>query len=115
MIDIKGMYLTIGAIVTMIIFGLIVINKLINIKSKFTLFLLIIEEIIGAGTVAYMLSLSYKAMENYEAFVIKHGNFPKNISIIAYFFVISQIIILILLWIYKLIKRNQKLIKKKKY
>jgi len=115
MIDIKGMYLTIGAIVTMIIFGLIVINKLINIKSKFTLFLLIIEEIIGAGTVAYMLSLSYKAMENYEAFVIKYGDFPKNISIIAYFFVISQIIILILLWIYKLIKRNQKLIKKKKY
>ncbi|MDD2627565.1 MAG: hypothetical protein PHR25_03985 [Clostridia bacterium] len=115
MIDIKGIYLTMGAIITMIIFGFFVLNKLINIKSRFTFFLLIVEEIIGAGTIAYMLALTYNAMENYEGFVNKYGDYPKHISIIAYVFVISQIIILILLWIYKLIKRNQKLIKKKKY
>ncbi len=113
-IDIKSIYLTIAVLMFMVILCVITIKKLINIKSRLTAFLMVIEEIIGVVTFSYLLTLSYKAMEDYEVFVSKYGPMEDNFTFISIYFCASQIIMLIIIGIYKAIKRRSRLIKKRR-
>ena len=114
MIDIKAIYITVGIIIFMCVLCIITIKKIMSIRSGFTTFLMFIEEIIGAVTLGYLLSLSYKAMENYEEFLEIYGKISDYFTYIAIYFCSSQIIILILIYIYKFIKRHSRMIKKRR-
>lgn len=76
--------------------------------------LMFIEEIIGIGALGYIVILSYKAMEDYEAFVQKFGSLADRFTYASIYFCISQVVILILIWICKLLTRNRRLIKKRR-
>jgi len=73
-----------------------------------------VEEIIGIIALGYIVILSYKAMENYEKFVEEVGSLADKFTYISIWFCLSQIVILISIWIYKLITRNTRMIKKKR-
>jgi len=113
-IDIQAIYLTLGVLAFMIILAIITVKKLLSIRSGFTTFLMFIEEIIGAVALGYLVSLAYKAMEDYSAFVEQYGTMEDKFTQISIYFCSSQIIILILVWIYKFIKRHSRLIKKRR-
>ena len=73
-----------------------------------------VEEIIGAIVLGYLVSLVYKAMENYEVFEAQNGSLVDKFTYISIYFCSSQIIILILIGIYKFIKRHTRMIKKRR-
>ena len=73
-----------------------------------------VEEIIGVVALGYLVTLAYRAMEDYEAFVQKFGSLADHFTYISIYFCISQIVILVLIWIYKLITRNTRMIKKRR-
>ena len=98
----------------MVILYVVAIKKLINIKIRFTSFLMFIEEVIGVCTFAYLFSHAYKAMENYDVYVNKYGEIQNNFTLLSIYFCISQFIIHILIGIYKSIKKRSRLIKKRK-
>lgn len=75
---------------------------------------MLVEELIGIGALGYIVTLAYRAMEDYEAFVQKFGNLADKFTYISIYFCISQIAILILIWIYKFITRNTRMIKKRR-
>lgn len=114
MIDIKAIYITLSVVLAMIILCVVTVKKLVSIRSGFTTFLMFVEEAVGAVFLGYMLSLSYKAMENYEAFVEKYGEIKDYFTYLSIYFCASQVIILVLIWIYKFIKRHTRMIKKRR-
>ena len=113
-IDIKTIYLAVAALAFIIMLYVISIKKLVNIKSRFTTFLLIIEEILGTVTFVYIGTIVYKAMENYEVFISETGSLADNFTYISIYFCISQVIMLLLVWLCKLINKSKRLIKKRR-
>ena len=113
-IDMKAVYLTLTVVLMMFIFAIITVKKILSIRSTFTTILLFIEEIIGAGTLGYILSLTYKAMESYDAFLEKYGTITNYFTYISLYFCASQIVIIVLINIYRFIKRHTKMIKKRR-
>lgn len=75
---------------------------------------MLMEELIGIISLGYIVTLSYKAMENYEAFVNEFGSLADKFTYISICFCISQIVILFLVWICKMITRNTRMIKKRR-
>lgn len=73
-----------------------------------------IEELIGIVALGYIVILAYRAMEDYDAFSQEFGNLVDKFTYVSIYFCISQIVILILIWIYKLVTRNTRMIKKKR-
>lgn len=114
MIDIKAIYITLAVVLAMIILCVVTVKKIMSIRSGFTTFLMFVEEAVGAVFLGYILSLSYKAMENYEVFVAKYGEIKDYFTYLSIYFCASQIIILVLIWIYKFIKRHTRMIKKRR-
>lgn len=114
MIDIKAIYITMAVVLAMVILCIATVKKIVSIQSGFTTFLMFVEEAVGAAFLGYMLSLSYKAMENYEAFVEKYGEIKDYFTYLSIYFCASQVIILVLIWIYKFIKRHTRMIKKRR-
>jgi len=113
-IDIESIYLTITVVVVMLTLAVITIKRLMNTRSKFTAFLLVIEELIVGITAIGSFVLSYKAMENYEAFVAKYGNMRDIFTYISIYFCASQIVILFFIFIYRAINRRKRLIKNRR-
>lgn len=114
MIDLKMMYFVLVALALIGILCVMTIKKILSIRSAWTTFLMFVEEIIGIVTLGYLVSLTYKAMENYEKFTEEYGSLADKFTYISIYFCASQVIILILIWIYKLIKRNTRMIKKRR-
>ena len=114
MIDIKAIYLTMTAVTIMCILAIITVKKIIGTRSMLNTILLFVEEIIGAGTLGYLLSLIYQAMDNYEVFVKEHGDISTYFTYISICFCASQIVMIILIKIYVFIKRHSRMIKKRK-
>lgn len=113
-IDIKAVYLTVTVVGVMILLAVITVKKLMSTRSKFSTFLMVIEELIGAVTLGYVLSLAYMAMEDYTAFVQKYGELKDYFTYISIYFCASQIIILVLVSIYRFIKKRTKFIKNRR-
>ena len=59
-------------------------------------------------------NIVYKAMENYEVFVSRYGNIKDYFTYLSIYFCSSQIVILVLIYIYKFIKRHTRMIKKRR-
>lgn len=114
MIDIKAIYITLSVVLAMILLCVVTIKKLVSIRSSFTTILMFAEEAVGAVFLGYVLSLLYKAMEDYEVFVEKYGEIKDYFTYLSIYFCASQIIILVLIWIYKFIKRHTRMIKKRR-
>ena len=114
MIDLKAIYIILAVVLAMIILCIATVKKIMSIRSGFTTFLMFVEEAVGAVFLGYILSLSYKAMEDYEAFVAKYGEIKDYFTYLSIYFCASQIIILVLIWIYKFIKRHTRMIKKRR-
>ena len=114
MIDIKAIYVTLAVVIAMIILCIATVKKILSIRSGFTTFLMFVEEIIGAVFLGYMLSLVYKAMENYEVFVSRYGDIKDYFTYLSIYFCSSQVVILVLIHIYKFIKRHTRMIKKRR-
>lgn len=113
-IDIQMMYFVIITLIFMGILGISTIKKILSIRSKFTTFLMFVEEIIGTVSIGYMVSLAYKAMENYEIFKKQHGSLADIYTYISIYFCLSQIIILMSIWVFKFFSRNRRMIKKRR-
>lgn len=73
-----------------------------------------VEELIGIVALGYIVTLTYRAMEDYDEFVNKFGNLGDIFTYVSIYFCISQIIILLLVWLCKLIKKSSRLIKKRR-
>lgn len=114
MVDIKAIYVTLAVVIAMILLCIATVKKILSVRSGFTTFLMFVEEIIGAVFLGYMLSLVYKAMENYEVFVSRYGNIKDYFTYLSIYFCSSQIVILVLIYIYKFIKRHTRMIKKRR-
>lgn len=110
-IDIESMYLTIVVVIVMLALAVITIKRLLNTRSKFTSFLMVIEEIIVSITVIGTFALLYKAMENYDLFAKKYGELTDILTYLSIYFCISQIGILVLTYIYRFINKRRKFIK----
>lgn len=113
-VNLETVYLTITVIAIMIILAVITIKKLINIRSKFTTFLMVIEEIIVAVTAIGTFALAYTAMEDYSSFVNKYGSLKDIFTYISIYFAASQIVMLFFISIYKAINKRRKFIKNRR-
>ena len=113
-IDLKMVYFVLVSLAFMVILCVITIKKILSMKSRFTAFLLLIEEMIGVVALGYIVTLAYRAMEDYEAFIEQFGNLADRFTYISIYFCISQIFILLLAWLCKLINKSKKLIKKRR-
>ncbi len=113
-VNIETIYLTGIVIAIMVILAIITIKKLINTRSKFTTFLMVIEEIIVAVTVIGTFALAYSAMEDYTSFVNKYGSLKDIFTYISIYFCASQIVVLFLISIYKAINKRRKFIKNRR-
>ena len=113
-VDLQMVYLVLVALGFMGGLAVFTIKKILSARGKFTTFLMVIEELIGATTLGYLVSLAYKAMENYDIFVAEYGNLADKFTNISIYFCASQIILLILVGIYKFINKSRRLIKKRR-
>ena len=113
MVDMKSFYLCFATIATMMVFAIIAIKKVSSIRNKFITILSIVNDIVITATAAYIMSLIYKAMNNYEAFVQKYGSISGYFTCISICFCIVQVIVVVVTNIYVYIKRNSRMIKNK--
>lgn len=113
-INLETVYLVITVAAVMIFLGIFTVKKLMNTRSKFTAFLMVIEEIIIGITAIMTFVLAYQAMDDYESFVIKYGKIKDIYTYISIYFCASQVVILFLVSIYRAINKRRKFIKNRR-